>query len=90
VIALWILTLIGTVLGVISLIEGLSSATGAPQQAASAGIAVACAVIPYCFARAMQQIMEPSREKLLEEARAQTKLLAALANDSAEQSTKKA
>jgi hypothetical protein len=74
-IVLWIVTLIGTAIGALFLIAGLLSSTGAPQQAASAGIAVACAVIPYCFSRAMH-IIEPSRGTLLEEARTQTKLLA--------------
>jgi hypothetical protein len=42
--------------GGIRLIEGLIVADSAPQQAAAAAMAVAFAVIPYCAARAIQEL----------------------------------
>ena len=52
----WIITLIGSGLGILTLIGTLMGASSAPQQAAGAAIAVAFAVIPYCAARAISEI----------------------------------
>lgn len=53
---LWTLTVIGSVLGGLVALVGVWGATGAPQEAAAAAIGVACAVIPYCLARAVSEI----------------------------------
>lgn len=49
----WLLPLLGSFAAGIDLVNGLTVATGAPQQAAAAGIALALVVIPYCLARAV-------------------------------------
>jgi NhaP-type Na+/H+ or K+/H+ antiporter len=46
--------LFGAFVGVV----GVLVAKGAPQEASAAAIAVACAVIPYCLARAVSEIWE--------------------------------
>ncbi len=53
---LWIVTILGSILGVVILIGTLLSADGAPQQAAGAAVSVALAVIPYCVARAVTEL----------------------------------
>jgi len=57
----WILTIVGSVLGMIAL-AGALLAGSAPQQAALAAIAVGFAVLPYCVARAVTELRrgEPS------------------------------
>ncbi len=52
----WIITIIGSGLGLLILIATLMGASGAPQEAAGAAIAVAFAVIPYCVARAVSEM----------------------------------
>ncbi len=51
----WQLTQLGSIIGALLLIVGVSGANGAPQEAAAAAIAIACAVIPYCMARAVDE-----------------------------------
>lgn len=53
---LWILTAIGSVLGGLLAFVGVAVAKGSPQEAASAAIGIAFAVIPYCLARAASEI----------------------------------
>jgi hypothetical protein len=55
--ALWLFTLAGGLFGGLTLIVGLASANGAPQQAAAAGMALGYAVIPYCISRAVTEII---------------------------------
>ena len=50
----WLLTIVGCLAGGFILYITVTSASGAPQEASGAAIAVACAVIPYCFARSLQ------------------------------------
>lgn len=52
----WVMTMIGCVLGGIVVLFGIFGANGAPQQAASAGIGISLAAIPYCFARAVSEV----------------------------------
>jgi hypothetical protein len=52
----WAITLLGCAVGCLVGVGGVLFANGAPQEAAAASIAVACAVIPYCFARAVDEI----------------------------------
>ena len=52
----WKITIIGSVLGILTLLATLKGADSAPQQAAGAAIAVAFTVIPYCLARAISEI----------------------------------
>jgi hypothetical protein len=56
-IILWIVTILGALVGFAQMMM-LESATGAPQQAAGAAMAVASAVIPYVFARAVEKISQ--------------------------------
>ena len=58
----WVCALIGSILGGLTLLS-VAVQTGAPQQAAVAAIAVALAVIPYCFARAIEKIDGPKSPK---------------------------
>lgn len=57
---LWIVTALGALAGALLLFTGLQGAESAPQEAAIAAIAVACAVIPYCLARAVSELSRPS------------------------------
>ncbi|MBM3419278.1 MAG: hypothetical protein FJY17_10220 [Bacteroidetes bacterium] len=50
------ITLVGSGLGILTLIGTLLGASSAPQQAAGAALAVAFAVIPYCAARAISEM----------------------------------
>lgn len=52
----WVVALLCASSGALQLSEGLDAAQSAPQQAAAAAIALATAAIPYCFARAVQQL----------------------------------
>lgn len=58
---LWILTIIGCFIGGLVLVVGWIAATGAPQEAAAGALAVGCAVIPYCLARAVSEISRVPR-----------------------------
>lgn len=53
---LWFMAIIGALIGAAVLAFGTLTATGAPQQAAAAAIAVGLAVIPYCLARAASEL----------------------------------
>ena len=54
---LWWATAVGAGLGALTLVIGVASADGAPQEASAAAISVGLAVIPYCFARAVSKII---------------------------------
>ena len=54
--ALWVITIVGSAIGAFVSITGVLAANGAPQEAAAAAIGVACAVIPYCLARAVSEL----------------------------------
>ena len=49
-----VMSIIGSILGGIVLLLGFMGAKSAPQEAASAALAIALAVIPYVFFRALQ------------------------------------
>ena len=53
---LWILAIIGSILGGLIALIGVAAASGAPQEAAAAAMGVAFAVIPYCLARAASEV----------------------------------
>ena len=53
---LWVLVIIGSMLGGAAFMIGVPSAEGAPQEAAAAAIGIAFAVIPYCLARAVSEM----------------------------------
>ena len=76
------LTIAGTIVGGLILLVGLTLSNGAPQEAAVAAVAVAFAVLPYRLARAAHGISSiNARSAFLDEQHAQTKLLAAIANN---------
>ena len=54
---LWVVSLVGAVLGLFSLVTDLPRAEGAPQQAAGAALAIAFAAIPYVLARSWEEIV---------------------------------
>lgn len=60
---LFVLSIIGAILGGLTLFFGGVFATGAPQQAAAAAMAVALPVIPYVLARAVQIITQDGAQK---------------------------
>jgi hypothetical protein len=87
--SLHIITILGCVCRGFILVGTFLTATGAPQQGAGAALAVALAVIPYCFVRAVESWAEPSASeaelrKLNETLATHTRLLAQLANASIE------
>jgi len=53
----WTLAILGALIGLLILLFGLPTANGAPQEASISAIAIACAVIPYCLARGVTEIM---------------------------------
>jgi hypothetical protein len=53
----WALAALGSVVGGLNLALDWSSANGAPQQAVVAATALAWAMIPYCFARAVSGVI---------------------------------
>lgn len=50
---IWILPLIGSIIGGLALAIGVLLANGAPQECAACAIALGLAVLPYCFARSI-------------------------------------
>jgi hypothetical protein len=58
----WIISLLGAGLGGIVLVGGLYSAQGAPQEAVVCALACACGILPYCFARAVTEIVKSIQE----------------------------
>ena len=44
---MYVITIIGTVLGLLVVIGGVAGANGAPQEAAAAAIGIAMGVLPY-------------------------------------------
>lgn len=78
---LFVFAIAGALLGAAILLGGLLLSNGAPQEAAVAGIAVACAIIPYCVARAVHGISSiESLAAIREEQETQTRILAAIGN----------
>lgn len=55
----WLLTMLSCMVGGFFLMIALLASTGAPQEAAGAAIAVAFAVVPYCFTRALEGFRRP-------------------------------
>ena len=53
-----IVALLGAVAGGFTLFATVGAAKGAPQEAAGAAMAVALAIIPYVFARAVQIVVD--------------------------------
>jgi hypothetical protein len=53
---LWIVTIVGSILGALIAVFGVAGAESAPQEAAAAAVGVAAAVIPYCLARAVSEL----------------------------------
>ena len=53
----WALTALGSMIGGAELVLNWSSATGAPQQAVIVAMALAWAVLPFCFARAVTGVI---------------------------------
>ena len=53
---LWKLSALGSVLGGLVALIGVTAANGAPQEAAAAAMGIAFAVIPYCLARAASEM----------------------------------
>lgn len=82
----WVLVILGSVIGGFMLLN-VFAATGisAPQEAAGAGMALACAAIPYCFVRAIQFMCESPEaaelKTLNDTLTTHTRLLAELANN---------
>lgn len=55
----WVLTMLGAVIGGGFLLSSFA-ASGAPQQAAAAAIGIGFAVLPYCFTRALSELVDDS------------------------------
>jgi len=52
----WSLVVVGSFAGGLFFVFGMMGASSAPQQAATAGISLTLAVVPYCAARAIDEI----------------------------------
>jgi len=65
---LWILTILGVVIGSVIFLQGLVD-DSAPRQAAAAGLALCCAVLPYVLARSVREFnssdLDAERNKYL-------------------------
>ena len=61
---LWVLTLLAAMAGALLGVAGILEAKGAPQEASAAAIALAIAVIPYCFTRACEKVANVTQEQL--------------------------
>lgn len=59
---IWILPIIGALLGALVFVLTIGSAKGAPQEAAGFAMAMALAVIPYVLVRAVQAMSTSSLE----------------------------
>ena len=55
----WVMAFVGALFGLITLVSAFGE-DSSPKQAAAAGLAVALAVIPYCFARAISELSTSS------------------------------
>ncbi|MDR2196266.1 MAG: hypothetical protein LBE50_06775 [Gallionellaceae bacterium] len=55
---LWIITVVGSVLGGLMALIGIFASKSAPQEAAAAAMGLALAVIPYCLARAVSEMKQ--------------------------------
>lgn len=54
--ACWVLTVIGSLLGIVIVCFGMIMAQSAPQEAVVVSLGIACAVVPYCLARAASEL----------------------------------
>jgi len=55
----WAVTLLATCFAALEFVAGTGTATGAPQQAAGAAMALAICVIPYVFTRCVEGMARP-------------------------------
>lgn len=62
----YVLTILGTIIGGFTFFDTLISADTIPQQQAGVIIALAWAILPYCFARAVEKIGERSMSEVLD------------------------
>jgi magnesium-transporting ATPase (P-type) len=60
---LWTLTIIGALLGAMFVVAGLFGESRGPEQGVMATIGIACAVIPYCIARATSEFKNTNYER---------------------------
>lgn len=61
--ALWLLPIIGAILGSLTFLATMASASSAPQEAAGNAMAIALAVIPYVLVRGIY-FMSETREQV--------------------------
>ena len=54
--ALWILSIIGALVGVYIIVQAARKAPSEQEMAQCAMIASACALVPYCLARAVAEV----------------------------------
>lgn len=59
----WILVALASVIAAGILGLTFLGANGAPQQAAGAAVALGVVIIPYCFARALTEIVRSNKEQ---------------------------
>lgn len=56
----WLIVIGGVAIGGLILFAGMSQAQSAPQEAVVITLALACAILPYCLARAITEITRDS------------------------------
>lgn len=79
----WIVSIIGSALGALTVVIGVAGANGAPQEAAAAAIGIAFAVIPYCLAKALS--FQDTLNELIAEAKKANAEIAAIRSGMAEE-----
>jgi len=62
----YLLVVFGTIIGGFVFFSTLVTASTIPQQQNGVIIALAWAVLPYCFARAIEKLSEPSMSEILD------------------------
>lgn len=72
---LWVITAIFSAISAFLFVVGITTTTSAPQEAAMAAMCLVIAIVPYCFTRAIQQMLPVKVEPTEEELAYQTKAI---------------
>ncbi|WP_336175146.1 hypothetical protein [Acinetobacter ursingii] len=60
----WIAVIVGAVLGALTLLGGLFGANSAVQEGSAFSLAIAFPMVPYCLARALNEIAKIKRGEI--------------------------
>ncbi len=59
----WVIALLAAIIAIPVFVIGMSLSDGAPQEAAVSAVALVIAIVPYCLARAMSEILGPDKSQ---------------------------